>query len=132
MIAITVLLACTIFGLMVWIVRGDIVPVLVTPGKFVAVGDAVGVKVAVVMGVGELGVLVAVSGVGEPVTAVRVGSGVKVATVAVGRGVSDGMAVGVGVGNIGAPNSLHPRSTDPPPNPAIGLGGTSSPLLAIN
>ena len=105
---------------------------MVAPGELVTVGGAVGVKVAVAAGVGELGVLVTVSvGAGEPVTAVRVGAGVNVSTVALGRGVAEEMGVGVGVIKIGAPNSLHPKSGDAPPNPAIGLGGICSPLFAI-
>jgi hypothetical protein len=85
---------------------------MVTAGEPVAVG-VMGVTVMVVCGVGVigvLGVLVTVTGVGEPGTDVRVGMGVNVSTVAEGRGVSDEMGVGVGVINIGAPNSLHPKS----------------------
>jgi len=84
----------------------------------------------VVVRVGD-SVCVSVIGVGEPGVDVRVGSGVNVSTVAVGKGVSEETGVGVGVGNIGAPNSLHPRSGDMPVKPVNGLGGTCSPLTAI-
>ena len=82
----------------------------------VKVGESVGASVIVV---------------GEPGVDVRVGGGVNVSTVAVGRGVSEKTGVGVGVGNIGAPNSLHPWSGDMPVKPVNGLGGMRSPLTAI-
>jgi len=62
---------------------------------------------------------------------VRVGDSVCVSVIAVGRGVSEKTGVGVGVGNIGAPNSLHPWSGDMPVKPVNGLGGMRSPLTAI-
>jgi len=101
----------------------------------VAVGEAVSVGVAeagIVGGVGVSGVEVAGTGVSEPAVDVRVGRGVSDSAVVVGRGVNEEMGVGVDVGNIGAPNSLHPRSGAMPVNPAIGVGGTSSPLFALN
>ena len=91
------------------------------------------VIVAVAAGtVGVTGVDVAVNGLGVADAAVDVTLGGTVGETEVdvtGR-VGDGMAEGVGVMNIGLPNSLHPRSGAAPANPVIGSGGTGSPLLA--
>ncbi len=88
-----------------------------------------------------VGAAVTVTGVGvaagtvsdTTIVEVRLGAGVSVGkNVPVGAGVDEFTGVTVGVENIGAPNSLHPRSGAAPVNPVIGLGGTGSPLPATN
>jgi len=101
--------------------------VLVAEGA-ITVGEA---TVAEGCAVGELGVTVGVRGVAEAaMVGVMVNVGVKVTGVKVGKGVSELIGVGVGVMNIGAPNSLHPKSGAAPVKPVIGFGGIGSPLTA--
>ena len=80
---------------------------MVGVGEVPAVGDA---ETPVEVGSGVSGVDVAGMGVFEPLIAVCVGAGVNDSTVAVAGGVKERMAVGVEDENIGAPNSLHPKS----------------------
>lgn len=114
---------------MIWIIICG-VEVADAGGKTVAV-DVTGTVVAVDEGAGVAGVTVGGVVVGEPGADVKVGAGVSDSTVVVTVGVSDEMGVGVGVMNIGDPNSLHPRS-GAPVNPTIGVGGTSSPFAAMS
>ena len=84
------------------------------------VGEA---RVAMLVGgtVGETGVSVGVMGV--PVAgsvAVIVGVGVQGIGVKVDSGVREEIRVAVGVKNIGAPNSLQPKSGAAPAYPVIG------------
>ena len=84
------------------------------------VGEA-RVAVSVDGTVGETGVTVGVRGV--PVAgrvAVIVSVGVEVIGVKVGSGVREEIKVAVGVKNIGAPNSLQPKSGAAPVYPVIG------------
>lgn len=124
MVMITVVLACAPIGFMDCIETGG-----VGVNVKVAVGDRVGDAVAAM--VVDVGVLVAITVVGEATMAVVVGNGVSVTGVMVGIGVAEEIRVDTGVVNIGAPTSLQPRSGAAPANTAIGLGGTNSPLLAV-
>ena len=96
----------------------------------IVVGGAT-VEVIVSEAVGMTGVTVGVAGVAEAGrVVVIVGVGVTVTGVKVGKGVREETGVTVGVMNIGAPNSLQPKSGAAPVNPVIGLGGMGSPLMA--
>ena len=88
---------------------GTLVAVIVAVGGTV-VGEA-GAAVSVGGTVGDPGVTVGVMGVAEEgIVGVMVNVGIRATGVSVGRGVSELMGVGDGVMNIGAPNSLHPKS----------------------
>ena len=109
MVRAMVVFAGAEFGFTPCMVIGTAVIVMVAVGGAV-VGDA-GATVFVGKTVGELGVTLGVMGVAEGgIVGVMVSVGVIVTGVSVGRGVSELMGVGDGVMNIGAPNSLHPKS----------------------
>ena len=114
MVRITVVFAVAVFGVTLW---------TVTCAAKVAVPVAVGV---VTVGDGSPGVMVGnpvgegVNGVADIERRVGVSTGVRVTGVAVDRGVNEDTGVSVGVINIGAPNSRHPRSGAAPAKPVIG------------
>ena len=131
MVRTTVESACAALGVTPCMAIGANVAVVAAVGGAV-VGDAI---TAVLVGgtVGEPGVTVGVTGVAEAgMVGVMVRVNVGVTGVIVGRGVSELIGVGDGVINMGAPNSLHPRSGAAPVYPVIGCGGISSPFVAKN
>ena len=129
MVSGTVVSAGTELGVTPWTVSVITVAVRVAVGGLV-VGDAIA-TVFVGGTVGETGVTVGVIGVRVAGgVAVLIGVMVGVIGVKVGKGVKDAIRVAVGVKNIGAPNSLQPRSGAAPVYPVIGWGGIGSPSLA--
>ena len=109
-----------------WALIGSMPMMLSASGVLVFVGVEACVAVpGTVVGdaTGEARVAVAGTGVGELEVDVGLESGVMDGGVMVGGTVAEAIKVGVtvGVGKIGAPNSLQPRSGAAPVKPVIGV-----------